>query len=434
MNPLHLNDRPGEFPPSWYAATAKPLPQRTALEGEVTADVCIVGAGYTGLTAALTLAEKGLKVIVLEAHRIGWGASGRNGGQVGSAYNKGQRWIEKRVGFARAKAMWDLAEESKALVADLSARHAPEARLLPGIAHGEYTARELSGVTAEAEHLSVRYDYDKITVLGPQDFAGLVCSPLYHGGMIDRGAGHIHPLRYVIGLGKAALAAGAEVFEGSEVLKIEHGDPAILTTAKGRVRAGHVILAGNGYLPHLAKEVARKVMPINSFIGATPPLGDLARKVLSEDIAACDSSHLVNYFRTTEDGRLLFGGRANYSLKFPDDIGTALNRRMQEMFPQLRGVGFDHVWGGTLGVTMTRLPAVLRIAPNIVSASGYSGHGVALAGIAGKVMAEAVAGQASRFETLAALPSRPFPFGAHLQEPTMTLAMVWYRLRDRLGH
>ena len=273
MNLLHANDDAGQYPKSYYAATRSDLAPFPQLQEAISADVCIIGAGYTGLSAALHLAQKGLRVVVLEAHRVGFGASGRNGGQVGSAYNKAQRWIEKRVGFARAKAMWDLAEESKALVADLSARHAPEARLLHGIAHGEYTARELSGVTAEAEHLSVRYGYDKITVLGPQDFAGLVCSPLYHGGMIDRGAGHIHPLRYVIGLGKAALAAGAEVFEGSEVLKIEHGDPAILTTAKGRVRAGHVILAGNGYLDGIDAETEAHVMPIDNYILATEPIG-----------------------------------------------------------------------------------------------------------------------------------------------------------------
>jgi gamma-glutamylputrescine oxidase len=434
MNPLHLNDRPGEFPPSWYAASCPPPPAaRPALEGEVTADVCIVGGGYTGLSAALTLREHGLDVVLLEAHRIGWGASGRNGGQVGSGYNKGQIWLEKRVGKETARALWDLAEEAKALTAERAAEFAPNARLLPGVAQGEYSADELASVRAEAEHLSRVYGYDKITVMEREEYAALVKSPLYRGGMLDRGAGHIHPLRYVLGIGAGAEAAGVRIYETSEVTGLTHGDTATVATAKGRVRAKHVLLAGNGYLPIFEPRVSRRVMPINSFIIATEPLGERVRDVLAEDIAACDSSHVVNYFRMSEDGRLLFGGRSAYSIKFPATIGKTIHRRMGEMFPQIADARVDYAWGGTLGITLTKLPNIRRIAPNVLTASGYAGHGVALASIAGKVAGEAIAGQASRFDTLSALPVPRLPFGTYFQTQTMALAMAWYALRDKLG-
>ena len=434
MNPLHLNDKPGEFPPSWYAASCPPPPAaRPALEGEATTDVCIVGGGYTGLSAALTLRERGLDVVLLEAHRIGWGASGRNGGQVGSGYNKGQIWLEKRVGLDTARALWDLAEEAKALTAQYAAKFAPDARLTPGVAHGEYSADELASVRAEAEHLARVYGYEKITVMEREEYAALVKSPLYRGGMLDLGAGHIHPLRYVLGIGAGAVAAGVRIFENSEVTGLIHGDTATVVTAKGRVRANHVLLAGNGYLPIFEPRVSRLVMPINSFIIATEPLGERVRDVLAEDIAACDSSHVVNYFRMSEDGRLLFGGRSAYSIKFPANIADTIHRRMGEMFPQIADARVDYAWGGTLGITLTKLPNIRQIAPNVLTASGYAGHGVALASIAGKVAGEAIAGQASRFDTLSALPVPRLPLGTYFQTQTMALAMAWYALRDRLG-
>lgn len=430
---LHRNDRPGVFPKSWYADTAEIPPERPALFGETRVDVCVIGAGYTGLVAALTLAERGYNVAVLEAHRAGWGASGRNGGQVGSSHHKSQTWLEARVGRPMAQKMWALTIDAKALVRELAAKHAPDARYRPGVAHGEYSARGLAEATAEAELLARHYDYHQVELLDPARFRDLVKSPLYHGGALDRDAGHIHPLRYVLGLARAAEAAGATIYERSEVTDIKNGDQVIVSTARGHVRADHLIIAGNGYFPQLMPRLAARVMPINSFIGATRPLGDKAREVLAEDIAVADSSNVVNYFRISEDSRLLFGGRANYSLTFPKDIGGTLNKRMVQMFPQLAGVPFDYTWGGSLGVTMTRLPVAMRLAPNILTTAGYSGHGVPISNLAGRIMAEAIAGQAERFDVMAALPGKPFPLGAHLQEQTMALAMVWARLRDKLG-
>lgn len=431
--PLHLNDREAQFPPSWYAATAQIPPERPRLKGAHKADVCIVGAGFTGLHAALTLRERGLSVIVLEAHRAGWGASGRNGGQVGSGYNKGPLWLEKHVGKAEARRLWDLCEESKALVRESVATYAPEALYKSGIAHGVQSTAEFEHLKRETEHLATHYDYTQTDVLQPDAFRQLVKTDLYQGGTLDHGAGHIHPLRYALGLASASAAAGTQIFERSEVLSIEQGNTVRLVTAHGHVEADHVILAGNGYLPQLEKQYASRVMAVNSFIGATAPLGEKAQDVVAQDIAVYDDGNVVNYFRFSEDGRLLFGGRANFTAKFPKNMGDKLHQRMGQMFPQIANVPFDYVWGGTLGVTHTRLPAVLRVAPNIVAAGGYSGQGVALSGLAGKVMAEAVAGQADRFDTLSLLPTTPLPRGQMARAGLLYLAMTWATLRDRIG-
>ena len=433
MNPLYRNDRPGQFPDSWYAATTDLPPQRPALRGTVKADVCIVGAGYTGLTAALRLAQAGMKVVVLEAHRAGFGASGRNGGQVGSGYNWHQIDLAEKLGDDPARRLWEASEQAKADLHDLLTTHAPEARWTPGVAFGTYKDRERDALQAEAAFLAKHYGYDKIVPLDRAGLREIVKTDAYVGGWLDNGAAHIHPLRYAVGLARAAEAAGAIIHEGAEVHHIVHGKAVKVQTGRGHVLADHLILAGNGYLPGIARQVAAKVMPINSFIGATEPLGDLAEQVLTRDVAVADAKFVVNYFRLSEDRRLLFGGRESYSIGFPDDISGALKARMVSLFPQLADVSFSHVWGGTLGITMTRLPALQRIAPNVLSGAGFSGHGVALSGFAGRVMAEAVMGQAGRFDVMAKLPVPSFPGGAGLRAPLLTLAMTWYALRDRLG-
>ena len=433
MNPLYRNDRPGQFPKSWYAASTEIPAERPPLYGETTADVCIVGAGYTGLSAALHLAEKGLDVVVLDAHRAGFGASGRNGGQVGTGYNMRQEALEKRCGAGNARLLWDMAEEAKSDLRQNCDRYAPDARYRPGVAHGFYSGQEAKEYASHAAHLADTYGYDQIEVLDSDAMGALVKTPLYQGGLLDMGAGHLHPLRYAFGLARAAETAGVRIYERAEVHGIMHGDPVTLQTDRGRVNARHAILAGNGYLPHIERKVAAKVMPINSFICATEPLGDRAAEVLARDIAVADSKFVVNYYRMTEDKRFLFGGRESYSIGFPKDISTALIARMTNLFPQLSGVRVDYVWGGTLAITMPRLPALQRVAPNVLSGAGFSGHGVALSGLAGKVMAEAIHGQASRFDTLAGLNVPNFPGGAAFRAPLLTLAMTWYALRDRLG-
>ncbi|BDW84389.1 NAD(P)/FAD-dependent oxidoreductase [Roseicyclus marinus] len=432
MNPLYRNDRRGEHAPSWYAASLPPEPHRPALTGAVSADVVILGAGFTGLWAALTLARAGRRVIVLEAHRVGFGASGRNGGQVQSGFNKSQRWLEGQLGMGPARALWDLSETGKHQLRQFCDSHAPDAAYRPGVAHGEYSPLDLAEARLEADHMARHYD-TTIEVMGRDAFAALVKSPLYVGGTLDRSAGHLQPLAYARALARAAEAAGAVIHELSEVTAVTTRPRLTLTTPRGQVTAGHAIIAGNGYLPNILPQVNARVMPINSFIAATDPIPDRWHDVLAEDIAVSDARFVVNYYRFSADRRFLFGGRESYSIGFPRDISTALVARMQRLFPQLAGVGISHVWGGSLGITMTRLPHVVRVAPNILSGAGFSGHGVALSGMAGRVMAEAVMGQETGLTTLAALPVPRFPGGTALRAPLLTLAMTWYALRDRLG-
>ncbi len=432
MNPLYRNDRPGQHAPSWYAASLPETPKRPALTGATTADVVILGAGFTGLWAALTLARAGRRVVVLDAHRVGFGASGRNGGQVQSGFNKPQGWLEAKLGETRARALWDMSEAGKDQLRDFCATHAPEAAFRPGVAHGEYSASDLDHARRDADHMARHYG-QAIEVMGRDTFGALVKSPLYVGGTLDRSAGHLHPLAYAQALARAAEAAGAIIHETSEVTAVITRPRLTLTTARGQVTAGHAIIAGNGYLPNILPQVNARVMPINSFIAATDPIPDRWQDVLAEDIAVSDAKFVVNYYRFSADRRFLFGGRESYSIGFPHDISTALVARMQGLFPQLAGVGIGHVWGGALGITMSRLPHVARVAPNIISGAGFSGHGVALSGMAGRVMAEAILGQENGLTTLEALPVPRFPGGTALRAPLLTLAMTWFALRDRLG-
>ncbi len=432
MNLLHVNDRAGEYPPSYYAATRTPFAPCPALQGELRADVCVVGAGYTGLSAALHLAERGLSVVLLEAHRVGFGASGRNGGQVGTGQRHDQQTLEDMLGRDIARQLWTLGEEAKTLVQDLIQRHAMPVTFHPGIAHACRSAAEVKDSHRNAEKLAREYGYDRIEPLDAQGLGRLIGSRVYKGGDIDRGAGHLHPLNYAIGLARAAVNAGALLYESSEVVRIDHGPRVRIHTARGAVSAGHLILACNGYLGKLDGAVASRVMPINSYIVATEPLGARAAEIIAEPVAVTDTKFVNNYWRLSEDGRLLFGGAETYGYRFPDVV-RAVSRPMLAVYPQLAGTRIDYAWGGTLAITVNRLPCFIRPYPNVLSASGYSGYGVAMAGMAGKVMAEAVTGQAGRFDLMASLPQPRFPGGAALRWPMLVLAMTWYAMRDRLG-
>ena len=432
MNLLHINDRTGHYPASYYAATATPLAAFPPMMGETRADVCVVGGGYTGLSAVLHLAQKGYDVVLLEAHRVGFGASGRNGGQVGSGQRQDQDWIEKTVGVQTAHRLWEMAEDAKALVRSLIADHAMPVTFQPGVALACRTTAELRAAHAYAEKLHRDYGYDQVQPLDRAGIQAIIGSRAYTGGDIDHGAGHLHPLNYAIGLAMAAVAAGVRIYETSEVHHLQLGAKPVVQTGQGRVVCDHVILAGNGYLGNLDRKIAARVMPINNFIVATEPLGIRAKEILSQPIAVADTRFVVNYWRLSEDNRLLFGGGESYGYKFPDIIKTVM-KPMLQVYPQLKGVKIDYAWGGTLAITMNRMPCFTRPAPNVLSASGYSGHGVAMATLAGKIMAEAVGAQAERFDLMASLPYTRFPGGAGLRWPLLVTAMTWYSMRDRLG-
>lgn len=432
MNPLFHNDRLGQHAPSYYADCLPPAPPRPSLTGAQRADVAILGAGFTGLWAALSLARAGRRVIVLDAHRVGFGASGRNGGQVHSGFVKSQSWLAARLGQDAAQNLWDLAEAAKAQTREFCETAAPEAAYRAGLAHGEYSAAALDEAAREADYMARTHGHE-IAILPQAEFADLVKSPLYRGGSYDATGGHLEPLAYAQALGRAAEAAGAIIHETSEVLRIEQGASVTFHTAQGTLSARHAIVAGNGYLPNILPQVNARVMPINSFIAATEPLPDQWHSVLARDIAVSDSKFVVNYYRFSPDRRFLFGGRESYSIAFPRDIKTALVARMERLFPQLHGVGITHIWGGALGITPTRLPYVRRIGDNLLVAGGFSGQGVALTGMVGRVMGEAIMGQENGSATLAALPVPSFPGGTALRAPILTLAMTWFALRDRIG-
>ncbi|MDJ0823858.1 MAG: FAD-binding oxidoreductase, partial [Paracoccaceae bacterium] len=312
MNLLFANDKRGEYPESWYAATAEPLPPFAPLGGTLQADVCVIGGGYTGLSAALHLAQAGVDVVLLEAHRVGFGASGRNGGQLGSGQRQDQVSLEKMMGSDAAQKLWQMGEDAKALLRGLIDQHGIDCYLKDGIAWAGTSASSAEEYQRYAEHLQTRYRYDAITPLDRDALQALCPSPSFEGGALDRGAAHLHPLCLALGLAAAARDAGARIFERAQVHTIRQGSKITVQTDGGRVVADTLVLACNGYLGGLDRAVAARVMPINNFVVATEPLGDRAAEVLTQDIAVADDRFVVNYFRLSHDKRLLFGGGESY--------------------------------------------------------------------------------------------------------------------------
>lgn len=421
---------------SWYEATAHPRPAHPALAGEARCDVLVIGAGYTGLSAALELAERGYDVMVLEAHRVAWGASGRNGGHISSAYNKGMGQIAAWVGEADARRLWDFDREAKAMLAERVERHAIACDLRWGYLNAAIDRAQLRDMAATLEEWQ-RYGDTEAHLVSREEMPGLVASPRYVGGLVDRHGGQLHPLNYALGLARAAVAAGVRFHENSPVLRLQEGDPAVAETAGGRVTARFVILACNAYLGSLSPTVTRRVrpriMPVGAYMIATAPLGaETARALIPSGHAVTDWNFVLDYYRTTPDHRLIFGGGVSYSGFVQPGLAGVLQRKMARVFPQIAGAPAEYCWGGLVDISLKRLPDLGRVAPNILYAQGFSGHGVAHTGIAGRLMAEAVAGTAERFDVFARIPHRAFPGGRLLRMPALVLAMLWYRLRDLL--
>ena len=422
-----------DLPDTYYAATAPALVPRPALVGPESADVCIVGAGFTGVSAALHLAERGYSVIVLEAARVGWGASGRNGGQVGSGMRQSMSALERSVGRSRTGTLWALCEEAKAVIAERIARHAIQCDWRPGNLLASTRERYMGWIEGEAEFCHRRFGYRGYRMLSRAEMREEIASGCYVGGRMDEGGGHLHPLRFVLGMAGAAEQAGARIFERSEVGRIRWGSPSQVSTAKGVVEARYVVLAGNAYLGRLEPRIESRIMPIVNHVLATEPLGeDRARALIPSGACVHSTKFVVDYYRVTADHRLLFGGGETYSDRPLDDPKAFVRRYMLRVFPQLADVRVDYAWSGRLAITMSRLPHVGRIAPNGFFAQGFSGHGVALTQMTGKLIAEAVAGTAERFDVLAGLRHRAFPGGARLRHPLLVLGMLYYALRDRL--
>lgn len=419
--------------PSYYAATANPAPSHPTLTGDVDADVCVVGGGIAGCSAALHLAERGYRVVLLESQQIAWGASGRSGGQAIAGYASGQQKLIDALGIDDARKLWDVSVEALALLKDRVARHSIDCDLHWGQMHAAIKPRQEDALRAEQQELEDRFGYGGLRFLDRQQVKALLATDRYRAGLYDAGGGHLHPLNYTLGLAAAAHAAGVRIFENSTALAIEHSDPATVRTATGSVKARFVVLCCNAYVNGLSRYLRSRIMPVGTYIVATEPLGETRMAgLMRENIAVTDVNFVLDYFRRSADHRLLFGGRVSYSGLDAFDTRHATRKRMIKVFPQLADVAIEYAWGGYVDITMNRAPDFGRLSPNVYYMQGFSGHGIALTGIAGKLVAEAIAGQAERFDLFTRLEHRRFPGGPWLRTPALVLAMLWYRMRDLL--
>jgi gamma-glutamylputrescine oxidase len=417
---------------SWYEATAGERPTYPALDGDRSADVVIVGGGFTGLSAATHLAKSGVNVVLIEALRFGDGASGRNGGQMGTGQRAWAEETEAELGFTRAKALFDLAEEAKAHLLEFAKAHAIDIEFMPGQLSVAHKRRFVDAYKAHADIMASRFGYEHISFMDAKETAERLGSSIYHGGTRDTGTGHIHPLKLVIGTARVAAAAGAHLFEQTPSTGIvSAGGKVKVTTKTGTITADKCLVAVNAYGGKLEPTTAAHIMPIGSFIGATVPLG-AGSKVIPGGEAVDDSRFVVRYFRKSRDGRLLFGGREIYAVDDPKDIHVQIRRQIAEIYPDLKDIEITHGWGGYVGITLPRTPFVREVMPNVISAGGYSGHGVMLSKVVGKLYAETEAGNRDRLKLFEDLKVPRFPGGTMLRAPLLFLALNWYALRDRI--
>jgi gamma-glutamylputrescine oxidase len=418
---------------SYYAATAHDAPAHPALAGDANCDVCVVGAGLAGCAAALELAERGYRVVLLEAEQVGWGASGRSGGQAIFGYGTSQASLAAQVGIESARRMWDVSVEALDWVRDRVARHGIDCDLNWGHLHVATRPRQRGELLELQRELAEVYGYHSPRFMERSDVEALLATTRYCAGLYDPRSGHLHPLNYTLGLARAAVAAGVAIHEGSPVTRIVPGDPLRLVTPRGTVTARQAVLTRGGYLAGLRTTADWRVMPVGTYVVATEPLGvDRITALIRENVAVADVNFVLDYFRRSADHRLLFGGRVSYSGIDTRDTGRVTGARMRRVFPQLAGVQLDYVWGGYVDISMNRAPDFGRIGSNLYYLQGFSGHGIALSGMAGRLAAEAIAGQAGRFDLYRQLRHRKFPGGRWLRTPALMLGMLWYRLRDLL--
>jgi gamma-glutamylputrescine oxidase len=416
---------------SWYQSTVTERPEYPALDGSKTVDVAIVGGGFTGLQAAYNLAKAGLSVVVIEGCRIGDGASGRNGGQMGT----GQRWypeeLEAELGYERSKALFDLAENAKKYLMAFAEENGIDMEFMPGQMNVSHKPGHDKEYQRTAEIAATRYGYPHLAYMDGKETAERVGSQRFFCGVRDSGTGHIHPLKLIVGLARAAKAAGADIHEMTKASSIrQSGGKTLIDTPTGTITANKVLIATNAYIGNLEPVTAAHVMPIRSFIGATVPL-DKFPSVIPGKESIADSRFVVRYWRRTRDGRLLFGGREAYTSDTPRDISTHIRRQIAEIYPELKDIEITHGWGGSVGITMPRKPFAREVMPGVISIGGYSGHGVMLSNYCGKLYADMVTGKGRELDHLLDLKIPPFPGGSRLRTPLLFLALTWYALRDR---
>jgi gamma-glutamylputrescine oxidase len=419
---------------SYYAASAGRRERHPALLGDVACDVCVVGGGLSGLSAAIELREAGFTVAVLEARQVGWGASGRNGGQALCGLACDISEIERQLGAAAARQVWDASVEAVELIGERCRRFEIDCEWQDGFLSAAVTERRAIQLAQWVEALERDYGYRKLRLIEGSDLPQWIASQRYRAAAFDSGGGHLHPLKYTLGLARAASALGASIFEDTRALDLQVGRLKVVRTAQGNVHCHHVLLAGNVYLGALAPSLAARIMPVGTFIAASAPLGaERAGALIPSRAAVCDTQWVLDYFRLSRDDRMIFGGRVSYSTIVPRRLSEAMRRRMVAVFPQLGDVPIEYAWGGYVDITMNRAPDFGRLGDGVYYLQGFSGHGLALSGMAGRLAAEAIRGTASRFDLFASLKHRNFPGGRWLRTPLLVLAMAWYRLRDALG-
>ncbi len=417
---------------SWYQASAGERPEYPALDGSRTTDVAIIGGGYTGLQAAFNLAREGVSVTLIEAARFGDGASGRNGGQIGTGQRAWPDEMEPEFGFERTKALFAMAERAKRHLLDFAETQAIDMEFMPGYMSVCHKQGKDDDYRRTADIMAERYGYGQIRYMDRRETEERVGSKRFSCGVYDTGTGHIHPLKLVIGLARVAASAGASLFEMTRATAIRQaGGKTIIDTPKGTITADRVLIAANGYIDGLEPVTAAHVMPIRSFIGATVPL-HAHPDILPGSEAIADSRFMVRYFRKSRDGRLVFGGREAYTAANPADISIHIRRQIAEIYPALADIEITHSWGGSVGITMPRKPFVREVMPGVTSIGGYSGHGVMLANYCGKLYADHVTGKESELELYRNLKIPPFPGGTALRAPLLFLALTWYALLDSL--
>ena len=431
-NLLHSDTQLNQM--SYYESSVQRELDEPALSGDIRADVVVVGAGFAGLSAAIELAQRGYEVVVLEADRVCSGASGRNGGQAIVGFASGQGPLEQQLGQVDAKRAWEMSLEGLNLLDQRIAEFEIDCDRAHGYLYVAETARKAKALEAEMTALDRDYGLATEWATGA-DVQRYIQSPRYCAAAYERTSGHLHPLKYGLGLARAAKRLGVRIFENSPVVEMRRGPTLVALTAQGQVRASFGVLAGNctlsEYGPRIAPDINARIMPVGTYIVGTAPLTpEVCARLIARNAAVCDNNFVLDYFRFSADHRLLFGGRVSYSARTPVHLQESMAKRLAAVFPELSAVAIDYVWGGFVDVSMNRAPDFGRFGRNLYYLQGFSGHGVALTGLAGQLVAQAVAGQSERFDLFASLQHRSFPGGALLRMPSLVLGMLYHRLRD----
>ena len=421
---------------SFYRSSVEDLNSQDQLTSDIDVDICIIGGGLTGISSAINLSKKGYSVILCEARKIGWGASGRNGGQLGIGMRKDQFTIEKKLGLKHAKELWSLGLEAVEDVKNLIKENEIDCHLVNGVMSTACFEKDIDEYKFEIEHMAKNYDFEGYQFFNKEKIREEINSKMYLAGLLNSGSYHLNPLKLTLGLAKVAQKNKVKIFENTPIEKIrEEGDRVQVMSKKGLIRANQVVVACNGYLDSILGSKKNKFMPINNYVVATEPLGEKrARELIKNNYAVCDTRFIIDYYRFSEDWRMIFGGGETFTSNFVKNATSFVSKRMIKVFPQLQNVKIDYSWGGTLAITVNRLPHFGTLMNNKVSyAFGYSGHGLALSVLAGKLIGENIHGDHERFKFFSDINHMSIPLGSIFRRPIYSSAILYYKIRDYLN-